>query len=137
MKKYIFGGAGVLIVILVVIFAAQRSQADLQPYYGFKGTITYTNCDCTDGAYGDRVYIKKLPNGPIKSAGVYGCSQGSGAYNTKATDGLVFEEGDYQLWVGFNPTYSECETSQIEQVEHGLSEQTVNLTAYGPSGGGD
>jgi len=136
MKRYMLIGTATLVFGLAAVFLFGRSEADNPEWRGFYGSITYNNCECTDGAYADRVYIKKLPNGPTKSAGVYYCSQGTGTYDTERTDDLVFEPGDYQLWVEFHPVYSECETSYIEQVEHGYSKQQVDLTALGPTDGG-
>jgi hypothetical protein len=137
-KKYIFTGAAMLAVIMAVVLAVNRPNAQEVPptFHGFYGTITYTNCDCIDEAYGDRIYIKKLPSGPTKDVGL-SCHLGVGSYDTEASDMLVFEPGDYQLWVWFNPSGpSECETSQIVEVEHNYQKQQVNLIAYGPTGGG-
>lgn len=137
MKRYILAGVALLAVVLTVVLVFGRSNAGEIEQHGFYGTITYTNCDCTDGAYADRVHITKLPNGPTETVHVYGCSQGTGAYDSELTDGLVFEPGDYKLIVGFNDEGpSECELSTIAQVTHQYSKQQVNLTAYGPSGGG-
>jgi hypothetical protein len=136
MKRYILAGTAVLAFVLTVIFVFGRSSAGEIEHRGFYGSITYNNCDCTDGAYADQVYIKKLPSGPIDNVGV-SCYQGVGSYDTEASNQLVFEPGDYQLWVGFNPSGpSECETSAIQQVKHQYGKQQVDLTVYGPGGGG-
>ena len=137
MKRYILAGTAVLAAILIVVFFVNRSNADDPEQHGFYGTITYHDCDCTDGAYADMVYITKLPDGPTKSVGVYGCGQGTGYYDTELTNDLVFEPGDYKLIVGFDPEgSSECNLSSISQVYHQYSKQQVNLAAYGPTGGG-
>ncbi len=136
MKRYIFTGMAILAVVLTIVFVANRSSADENDYHGFYGSITYNDCDCTDGAYADRVYIKKLPSGTPKYVGVT-CRQGVGSYDTEVSDDLVFAPGSYQLWVEFDDGgLSECETSSIEQVTHGYSKQQVNIIAYGPTGGG-
>ncbi len=136
MKRYILTGTAILAVVLAVVFAVNRSSADEPKWRGFYGTITYNDCDCTDGAYADRVYIKKLPSGTPENVGV-SCYQGVGSYDTEASSQLVFEPGDYQLWVVFNPAGpSECETGSIQEVKHQYGKQQVNLTVYGPTGGG-
>jgi hypothetical protein len=136
MRRYILAGTAVVAVILTVVFVYGRSGAGEIEHRGFYGSITYNNCDCTESAYADQVYIKKLPSGPTEHVGVI-CNQGVGTYDTEASDQLVFEPGDYQLWVWFNPSGpSECETSSIEEVEHQYGKQEVNITAYGPTGGG-
>ena len=136
MKRYILTGTAIIAVVLAVIFVVNRSDADEPKWRGFYGSITYSDCDCTDEAYADKVYIKKLPSGPTEHVGV-SCYQGVGSYDTEASSQLVFEPGDYQLWVEFHPLGgSECETSSIEEVEHGYSKQQVDITAHGPTGGG-
>ena len=134
MKKYIFGVLALGAVILGTMSFLNPSSTMAQEYRGFYGTITYKNCECTDEAYADRVYIKKLPSGPTEWVPIW-CNSGSGSYDTEASNQLVFAPGDYQIWVEFDPEYSECETSNIEQIEHGYSKQQVNLTALGPTGG--
>jgi len=138
MKRYMLIGTATLVLGLAAVFLFGRLGAQETPpeWHGFYGSITYNNCECTDEAYADKVYIKRLPSGPIKSVGV-SCNFGVGSYDTEESDDLVFEPGDYQLWVEFNEQGpSECETSSIEQVEHQYSKQEVDITAYGPTGGG-
>ena len=132
MKKYIFGGAALLAVILAVIFIANRSEAQRGSieYHGFYGTITYRGCECTEQAYADKVYVKELPDGIPVYVGVL-CEQGVGSYDTEASIGKVFAPGTYQLWMEFYPGQSECDSSSVAVVEHGYSKQQVNLSAYG------
>ena len=84
MKRYILAGTAVLAAILIVVFFVNRSNADDPEQHGFYGTITYHDCDCTEGGYADLVYIKELPSGPTKSSPIW-CSQGVGYYDTEAT----------------------------------------------------
>ena len=133
MKKYIFTRTAIIAVILAVIFVANRSSADDPEQHGFYGTISYDECDCGMGAYSDKVAIQELPSGTPDYFTLF-CRNNQSEYDTEESE-KVYPPGNYKIWLVLNEN-TDCETSTIQQVYHQYSKQQVNLTAYGPTGGG-
>lgn len=134
MKRYIFAGAALLAFILASLSLFNPSSAIAQEYAGFYGTITYSQCECSEGAYPDKVVIKEIPDGEPVPCGIT-CDEGYGWYNTGVSC-AVFPPGNYQLSLQFDDSGSECVTGAVVQVTHGYTSQRVDLTAYGSGGGG-
>jgi hypothetical protein len=133
MKRYILAGTAVLAIVLAVVFVFGRSSADEIEQHGFWGIVTYSNCNCGQGAYGDQVAIQQLPSGPIDYwASV--CRNNEGWYDTEAMGETVYPPGNYKIWLILNEN-SDCETSSIRYVTHRYAKQQVDLSASAPGGG--
>jgi hypothetical protein len=133
MKRYILAGTALLAVVLTVILVYGRSNADESELHGFYGYVTYSNCDCGEGAYGDKVAIKNLATSETDYYPSV-CRNNQGWYDTEAMEGKVYDPGNYEIWVDLNGE-SNCETSSTRFVTHGHLEQQVDLTASAPGGG--
>jgi hypothetical protein len=134
MNRYIFAGAALLAVIFAAISLFSPSKAVAQEYAGFYGTITYSQCECTEEAYADKVVIKEIPDGDPVVCGIT-CDGDYGTYDTESNC-AVFPPGNYQLYLQFDDPNSECVIGSVVQVTHGYTSQKVDLTAYGSGGGG-
>ena len=134
MKRYILTGTAILAVVLAVVFVFNHSSADDPEQHGFYGYVTYSNCDCSDGAYPDRVFIQELPSGTPDGYYLV-CRNNQGWYDTEIMAEKTYPPGDYKIWLDLWDD-SDCETGTIQQVYHQYATQQVDLTAYGPGGGG-
>jgi hypothetical protein len=133
MKRYILAGTAFLAIVLAVVFVFGRSNAGEIEQHGFWGNVTYSNCECGQGAYGDQVSVKDLSTGQTDYFASV-CRNNQGLYDTELMGDTVYPPGDYQISLILH-SGSDCEVSSSKYVTHGYAKQQVDLSASTPSGG--
>jgi hypothetical protein len=126
MKAKIF-----FVALLFIVFSAATLWAgpdNSEKHGGFYGTVTYVNCTCD--TY-DRVSIEPASGGDPSLFYLERCG-GQPGYTTSPT---TFVQGYYYIGI-VKHQGSDCDHTFVQLVQHGSFDQEVNLTIYGPDGGG-
>jgi len=114
------------IFLLALALTACIASVALADGY-FYGHVTYYDCTCSTD---DDVYIRLMSGGNEGLVDI-ACSRPP-YYSTFPN---TFPPGWYYISVVIH-LGSDCDYTYVKTVEHGTSQQQVNLEVYGPDGGG-
>jgi hypothetical protein len=131
MKAKIIFLALFLATCLAVSVWAQAPQ-DPGVYGGFYGDIHYQNCTCN---MADQVKIQSTSGGQAYLYYIERCG-GNPGYTTAHGSPSTFIPGNYYISAALHEG-SDCDHTYVQMVQHGYADQKVDLTVYGPSGGGN
>jgi hypothetical protein len=127
MKARIIFLALFLATCLAVSVWAQEPD-DPGVYGGFYGLITYDGCTCH---FDDWVCIRPTTGNCDPHQFHVRCAGGNTGYTT---DPINFVTGWYYISVVLHEG-GDCDHSLVQFVQHGYSDQEVNLVVKGPDGG--
>jgi hypothetical protein len=117
------------IILALILFACFSSAALADG--GFNGTVTYKDCTCNTA---DKARIQPTSGGQAYEYNLARCG-GTPGYTTQGGNPETFAPGTYYVSVVIH-TGSDCDHTFVQYVNHGTAWQTVDLTVYGPAGGG-